>query len=84
MSTHLFTIKKHTITSQHVREYPGATAHEDEEFLELVVTQYNPLSNPCPQDGDLTIIGAHANGFPKVRSHPSSMTARPFYITDVG
>jgi hypothetical protein len=30
------------------------------------VKQYIPLDNPKPQPGDVTILAAHANGFPKV------------------
>jgi hypothetical protein len=41
---------------------------EQEDVLYLAVKQYTPLSNPNPQSGDVTIIGAHANGFPKVDS----------------
>lgn len=33
----------------------------------MAVKQYIPLDNPNPQPGDVTILGAHANGFPKVR-----------------
>jgi hypothetical protein len=35
--------------------------------LHLAVKQYIPLDNPNPQPGDVTILAAHANGFPKVR-----------------
>lgn len=35
--------------------------------MHLAVKQYIPLDNPNPQPGDVTIIAAHANGFPKVR-----------------
>jgi hypothetical protein len=40
---------------------------EQEAVFRLAVKQYTPLDNLNPQPGDLTIIGAHANGFPKVR-----------------
>ena len=32
----------------------------------MALKQYTPLTNLSPKDGDVTIIGAHANGFPKV------------------
>lgn len=66
MSTSLFHIHDHVLQGQHIRSYPNATLHEDEEVLKLAIKQYIPLDNPKPQRGDITIIGAHANGFPKV------------------
>lgn len=56
--------------AQHIREYPRATAHSQEEVLHLAVKQYIPKSNPNPQPGDITVIGAHANGFPKELYEP--------------
>lgn len=41
--------------------------NEQEAVFRLAVKQYTPLENLSPQPGDVTIIGAHANGFPKVR-----------------
>lgn len=61
-----FIIKEHKVEGQHIREYARATADSQEEVLYLSVKQYIPKSNPNPQPGDLTIIGAHANGFVKV------------------
>ncbi|KAH7040661.1 Alpha/beta hydrolase family-domain-containing protein [Microdochium trichocladiopsis] len=60
-----FHVKEHKIASQHVREFPRATANSQEDVLWLSVKQYTPVDNPEPQPGDVTIIGAHANGFPK-------------------
>jgi hypothetical protein len=54
------------VPCQHIREYPHATADRQEEVLSLSVKQYIPLDNLQPSPGDVTIIGAHANGFPKV------------------
>jgi hypothetical protein len=62
-----FHITEHVIDSQHIREYPHAT-RRGEDALKLVVKKYAPKSNPNPQPGDLTIIGAHGSGFPKVSS----------------
>jgi hypothetical protein len=72
-----FRIVEHVVPSQHIREYPGATANEQEEPLHLAVKQYIPLDNPNPQPGDVTILAAHANGFPKVRVQNSRGSARP-------
>ncbi|KAK2790548.1 hypothetical protein FQN52_005567 [Onygenales sp. PD_12] len=51
-------------------EYPRAIATEPEETLWLSVKQYIPIDNPNPKPGDITIIGAHANGFPKELYEP--------------
>lgn len=69
----VFHIKEHTIGAAHIREYARATADSQDETLLLHVKQYTPKDNPKPQKGDVTIIGAHANGFPKVSSFPSAM-----------
>ncbi|KAF5967173.1 host-specific ak-toxin akt2 [Fusarium coicis] len=50
----------------HSREYLAETANGDEDTPKLAVKQYIPHDNPNPQPGDVTVIGAHANGFPKV------------------
>ena len=60
-----FEIREHVIPGQHVREWPRATANSQEDVLNVHIKQYVPLDNPDPQPGDVTIIGAHANGFPK-------------------
>lgn len=66
MST-LFNIKEHVVDGQHIREYPRATAHSQEEVLQLAVKQYIPKDNQNPKPGDITIIASHANGFVKVK-----------------
>lgn len=66
MSTTHFKVQEHKLPCQHLREYPHATLHSQEEILHLAIKQYTPLNNLSPQPGDITIIGAHANGFPKV------------------
>jgi len=65
-----FNVIEHIIPCQHIREYPRATIGEQEEVLHLAVKQYIPKDNPYPQPGDVTIIGAHANGFPKELYEP--------------
>ncbi len=61
----VFEIREHTIECQHIRQYARATAHSQEDVLHLAVKQYIPLDNQNPKEGDITIIGACANGFPK-------------------
>ncbi|EAQ82891.1 hypothetical protein CHGG_11067 [Chaetomium globosum CBS 148.51] len=61
-----FRVVEHTINCAHTREYVTATANGDADRPRLAVKQYIPLDNPNPQPGDVTIIAAHANGFPKV------------------
>jgi hypothetical protein len=71
-------IQEHTIAASHIREYARATSESQEEELSLSVKQYTPKGNPNPQHGDITIIAAHANGFPKVPipGFPSTMIWR--------
>jgi len=66
MASSVFQIKEHVLECQHIREYARATATSQEAALHLSIKQYTPLDNLQPQEGDVTIIGAHANGFPKV------------------
>jgi hypothetical protein len=63
----IFEIKEHVIDASHIREYARATSNAQDEILKLAVKEYIPKDNSDPQPGDVTIIGAHANGFPKVR-----------------
>ncbi|EEP80968.1 conserved hypothetical protein [Uncinocarpus reesii 1704] len=69
-TTFPFRVVEHVVPCQHIREYPRATSTSQEETLHLSVKQYIPLDNPDPQPGDVTIIGAHANGFPKELYEP--------------
>lgn len=71
MSTDYFRIDEHVIEASHIRSFPRATATTQEEVFELSVKQYTPLKY-TPKPGDVTIIAAHANGFPKVRKPPFS------------
>lgn len=68
MAAALFNVKEHIIDASHIREFAYATANSQDAALKLHVKQYTPKDNPSPQRGDVTLIGAHANGFPKVRS----------------
>ena len=67
MSTNFFSVKSHVLPCQHIREYPRATRHKQEDVLYLDIKQYLPLNSLNPQAGEVTIIAAHGNGFPKVR-----------------
>lgn len=66
MSTTSFRIQEHILPAQHIRNYPHATLNSQEDILYLAIKQYTPLENPHPGPGDITLIAAHANGFPKV------------------
>jgi hypothetical protein len=66
----LFKVQEHTLTTSHIREYPRATADHQDDELKLAIKQYTPFDNHDPKPGDVTIIGGHANGFPKVPRHP--------------
>ncbi|KAJ5544926.1 hypothetical protein N7535_006688 [Penicillium sp. DV-2018c] len=94
MSSSPFRIVEHVVPTQHIREYPGATANSQEEVLNLAVKQYIPLDNPNPQPGDVTILAAHANGFPKelyeplweeiyARSKQNGIRIRGIWMADV-
>lgn len=61
-----FRVIEHTVRAQHIRDRFGATEPGQANKLRLAVKQYIPKSNEKPSPGDVTIIGAHANGFPKV------------------
>ncbi|KAG9768386.1 toxin biosynthesis protein-like protein, partial [Aureobasidium melanogenum] len=89
-----FRIVEHTIPAQHIREWPRALAESQEDVLQLAVKQYIPKDNAHPQPGDVTIIGAHANGFPKelyeplwdeihARLRKSGIRIRSIWIADV-
>ncbi|KAJ4859001.1 alpha/beta hydrolase family domain-containing protein [Trichoderma breve] len=65
-----FRVIQHTVKGSHTREYIRATANGDADTPRLSVKQYIPLDNPTPKPGDVTIIGAHANGFPKELYEP--------------
>lgn len=79
MQSSPFQIVEHVTPCQHIREYPRATAEEQETTLLLSVKQYIPLDNPNPKPGDITILGAHANGFPKV-CFPSFLENEPILL----
>lgn len=65
-----FKVVEHQFPAQHIREYRQATAHSQEDVLTISAKQYVPLDNPNPKPGDVTIIAAHANAFPKELYEP--------------
>ncbi|KAK4547457.1 hypothetical protein LTR36_001113 [Oleoguttula mirabilis] len=69
MSSTLFRVQEHTLASSHIREYPRATAEGQEDVLQLVVKQYSPRGTFNAKN-QVTIIGAHANAFPKELYEP--------------
>lgn len=73
MSKTLFTVEEHVLDGQHIREYPRATITPDAP-IKLAVKKYIPLDNHNPQPGDVTIIGTHGAGFPKVRWLNTTLT----------
>ncbi|KAM0331287.1 hypothetical protein ACHAQA_002957 [Verticillium albo-atrum] len=70
MGSSVFHVQEHTIEASHVREYARATANAQDEKLLLHVKQYVPKDNTEPHKGDVTLIGGHANGFPKELYEP--------------
>ncbi|THY21367.1 putative toxin biosynthesis protein [Aureobasidium pullulans] len=62
-------IVEHHTPCQSIREYPQATSTYQEEVLYLSAKQYIPL-NRTPQEGDVTILAAHASAFPKELYEP--------------
>ncbi|KAJ9142468.1 Alpha/beta-Hydrolase [Pleurostoma richardsiae] len=67
MASAVFDIYEHVVEGQHIREYPRATASSQNDVLFLHVKQYVPKENRNrhARPDDVTIIAAHANGFPK-------------------
>ncbi|KAJ5085061.1 hypothetical protein N7532_009832 [Penicillium argentinense] len=65
-----FRVVSHQVRAQGIRERLGAVQFGHERDLRLAVKQYIPHDNPCPAYEDVTIIGAHANGFPKELYEP--------------
>lgn len=66
MSSSVFDVKTHILPCQYIRDYPGATLDDQEARLLLHVKQYTPRKQKEVPPNAVTIIGAHANGFPKV------------------
>lgn len=87
----------HVVPAGHIREYARSTSTSQNDQLSLAVTQYKPrYSEPRePRPGDLTILAAHANAFPKELYEPmfdaflldfqakSSARVRSIWIADI-
>ena len=65
-----FRVVEHTVRCQHTRDRPAGAELGRENELKMCVKQYVPKTNDQPKPGDVTIIGAHANGFPKEMYEP--------------
>ena len=65
-----FRVIEHTVRAQHSRDRVAGAEQAHENSLRLHVKQYIPKSNPKPKDGDVTIIGAVADAFPKEMMEP--------------
>ena len=66
MSSTLFRIVEHTSPCQHIREYPNGLKRGKAPTMQIAVKQYIPLNDLEPDEHAITIIAAHALGFPKV------------------
>ncbi|OQE24642.1 hypothetical protein PENSTE_c007G01042 [Penicillium steckii] len=65
-----FKVIEHTIRGQNIRQRPGAVKLGHENGIRLAVKQYIPNDSRRPQSSDITLIGAHANSFPKELYEP--------------
>ncbi|KAE9362647.1 hypothetical protein N431DRAFT_490406 [Stipitochalara longipes BDJ] len=63
MSGTNFIVKEHIVPCQHIRE-GFITASADDPAWRMQVKQYIPRNNSAPNEGDITILSSHANGFP--------------------
>lgn len=77
-----FTIREHVLPCQYIREYPGGTLYDQEDELRLQVKQYIPKDESISEPGAVSIIGAHANGFPKVPDPGMKIWTRLLYLTE--
>ena len=69
MSSCNFSVIQHIIPCQYVRGYPHAVK-SNHGPLRLAIKEYRPLNNLAPLQDSVTIIAAHANGFPKETYEP--------------
>ena len=65
-----FRVVEHVVRAQHTRDRHAGAERGRENELKVHVKQYIPNSNTSPKAGDVTIIGAQANGFPKEMYEP--------------
>ncbi|KAF3929244.1 hypothetical protein AA313_de0205154 [Arthrobotrys entomopaga] len=65
----LLEVEKHIVPAFPIREHPRAL-WSDGDRLDIVVNHYKPVNNPNPEDGDVTLLCAHGNGFHKELYEP--------------
>lgn len=65
MSTHHFNVLEHTVPATFIRHHRRATIDNDDTVV-LAVKQYKPKTLVAENHQVITVIGAHANAFPKV------------------
>lgn len=96
MASH-FDVIEHVIKSQHTRDQPASVELGRESVhFRLHVKQYIPKANAATKSGNgsVTIIGAHANAFPKETYEPlwdefyeslqsSGCSIRSIWIADI-
>ncbi|KAF2706824.1 alpha/beta-hydrolase [Pleomassaria siparia CBS 279.74] len=70
MSSEFYKVKEHVLEASHIRTFHRTTSTHQNEVLHLSIKQYTPFENPHPRPGDITIIAAHANAFPKELYEP--------------
>ncbi|KAH8726599.1 putative toxin biosynthesis protein [Phaeosphaeriaceae sp. PMI808] len=64
MSVSNFTVTEHRCPCSYIRQFPHGVKDENDE-LQLAVKEYRPLNYLEAGEDSVTIIAAHANGFPK-------------------
>nr|POE58709.1 abhydrolase domain-containing protein mpah [Quercus suber] len=80
MST-IFKIQEHTLPTCHIREYRQATIEGQDDVLHLAIKQYTPQETFQAVQA-VTVIGASANGFPKVRLDFKLRVFKRWWATD--
>ncbi|KAI5366614.1 putative alpha/Beta hydrolase [Septoria linicola] len=61
-----FVVREYIFDGQHIREYPGALAHNHEDVVRLHAKSYTPKEVATGRVlGELTIVAFHANAFNK-------------------
>lgn len=70
MASKHFKCIEHVIPAQHIRNYAQATAHTQEEELQLSIKQYIPHKKLDTASTSITLIATHANGFSRELYEP--------------
>lgn len=66
MSTANFTVTQHTSPCSYIRQFHHGAKHDDA-VLHLALKEYRPRKAVNTTTESVTLILAHANGFPTVR-----------------